>query len=448
MIRKLKRPKVGLEVEVFILDSNGYPTAAADRIIKNCPASDRKYALRKEYAKHILEIGAFPRVRVVNAAHSFIENMEAVLDTAEKLDLKIYPFGTFPGHINSQTRNEPYYILQEIIHGQKFVKAASYVAGFHLHYELPRGVLNRKTHQLRTTTKSKLKRAFINEYNFLVAADPVLSTFMQSSPFIDGQYFVKDTRNLLYRDMKIQVNGKEIQGIYKNMKILGSLPHYLHTTSDLNYIIQKRETKWKKLIENAGLSVDMIPKEKSILDFYWGPLRVNKLGTFEQRGMDMNYVSHIFAIATMIRHTLKGLYKNEIRVQPSDTGNKQAFKLEDDVLLIPSFTKVKDDLQYKATKKGLESSEIHNYCTRFYKLAKKFTDGERAQILKPVRQMLRDRETVSDKIIKHVKKKGYSLKDTLPQDVCAEIAIKFSDRMYKDLEQAKKNVHAVELGEH
>ncbi|HIK01890.1 TPA: hypothetical protein H1008_02140, partial [archaeon] len=242
MRKYLKRPKVGLEVELFTLDNTGNPVPAVDRLIKNCPVQKRQYAIQREYAKHLLEIGAFPTIQVRNLALSFLENLEAVAETAEEMDLLLYPLGTYPGKFTSEVRRDYPYVAKEKVLGEPFKNIAPKVAGFHFHYGLPRGVLNRSTYELRMTKNSQAREAFLSAYNFLIAADPALTTFMQSSPFFEGKLLGKDSRTLLYRDMKSKVNDEIIRGIYREERTFGRIPRYANTAADLNFLVEKRRS--------------------------------------------------------------------------------------------------------------------------------------------------------------------------------------------------------------
>ena len=445
MRKYLKRPKVGLEVELFTLDNTGNPVPAVDRLIKNCPVQKRQYAIQREYAKHLLEIGAFPTIQVRNLALSFLENLEAVAETAEEMDLLLYPLGTYPGKFTSEVRRDYPYVAKEKVLGEPFKNIAPKVAGFHFHYGLPRGVLNRSTYELRMTKNSQAREAFLSAYNFLIAADPALTTFMQSSPFFEGKLLGKDSRTLLYRDMKSKVNDEIIRGIYREERTFGRIPRYANTAADLNFLVEKRRSSWEALMKDAGMSYEKISHRKKPLDLYWGPVRINKLGTLEQRGMDMNEPKYVVGISILLRHILRQINRMDLKVKASDVGAYHPFKLEGDTIHIAPFSKVKNDLQYKSALDGLEDKEILNYCRSFYRLSKKFIEHDRGLVLKSIKNMLKTKRTKSDMVIRAAKRKGYSGDSELPQEVSAEIAIKYSKKFITEIEKTKSDIKNISL---
>lgn len=436
----LKRPKTGLEVEIFILDSDGNPVDEVHKLIKNCRVKDMKYALRTDYQKDIIEIGAFPKVRVENAALSFLNNLEAVIETADKLDLRLYPFGSYPGMYEPERHKKEWYLLQEKMLGPTYKHVVSRVAGVHIHYCLPRGVLNRKTHELRTMSKSNIKQCFLNQFNLAIAADPVLTTLMQSSPFIDGRYIAKDSRSLLYRDMSYKKNGEVIKGLYYRKSLLGGLPSYMETSSDVNYWLKNQNKDWRRLAQNAAIDINSIMRRKSQLDIARGPLKINKLGTLELRGMDMCTPKHIFGTAILIKSAFRRIEEEGLRVKPADRGVHTPFKVEGSTVFVPPFSTVKHELQKESAIKGLESPDILNYCTRFVRFALQNAPERKAPALKFLRRMLQKKQTTSDKIIRKVKRTGYGLNDTLPNQVCAEIAISLSEKFQRDIKETKSNI--------
>ena len=67
---------------------------------------------------------------------------------------------------------------------------------------LCRGEFLTQIHMLKMLTRSKIKDSVVNSYNMLIAADPALTCFMQSSPFYQGEYIGKDSRVIMYRGGK------------------------------------------------------------------------------------------------------------------------------------------------------------------------------------------------------------------------------------------------------
>jgi len=441
MGRPLKRPKVGLEVEMFILDSEGYPRDDVSRLIKKCRVRDIKYAVRKDYQKDIVEVSAFPRRHVENAALGFLENLEAVIERAEKLGLTLYPCGTYPGMYEPERHKKAWYIMQEKAVGPLYKYAVSRVAGFHLHYCLPRGVLNKENGELRAMLRSRIKQNFLNQFNLSIAMDPALTTFLQSSPYVDGRYIAKDSRMLLYRDMHYKKNGTiDVRGVYHRITPLGGLPPFMWTSNDLNYWLRRQHRHWHRLFDKAGLNADRIMKMKSPLDIARGPIKINKLGTFELRGMDMCKPKYLFGVTMLVKNALDRVEREGLRIRTADRATKTPFKIEGGKVFVPPYAAIAEDLQYKSAIKGFESPEILRYCKRFMQFALKDSPARNAPAMNALKHLVKRKKTVSDKILQKVRNKGYSLRETLPNSVCAEIAISLADNFLKNLDETKANV--------
>src|SRR3989344_14974 len=151
--KPLKIHLLGLESEFMILDNKGRVSNSADSILRK--AGD--YA-KKECARNMLE----------------------------KDGCTLHSFATYPGKFMPSMRKYGEYRIKEKIFGDRFSIAGRCV-GFHLHYSLPRGVLRGKNKQIMLFSDSKLSRSMMNGYNILIAMDPVLTTFTQSSPFYEGR---------------------------------------------------------------------------------------------------------------------------------------------------------------------------------------------------------------------------------------------------------------------
>lgn len=95
-------------------------------------------------------------------------------------------------------------------------------------------------------------------------------------------------------------------------------------------------------------------------------------------------------------------------------------------------------LQLKAAYEGLENNDVYDYCKRLVRLAKTVMPKGRHVLVEPFEKMLKEKKTVSDHILDDAKKKGYSKKVTLPNNVAAEIALKHSQQLYKEIVYTRK----------
>jgi len=115
-------------------------------------------------------------------------------------------------------RNDRPYRIKESIFGKNRWKIAGRCVGFHCHYTLPRGIFDAQLRVLKMIIRSKIKDSMVNSYNLLIAADPALTCFMQSSPFYQGKYLGKDSRVIMYRGGECFNNSS---GLYANLEEFG-----------------------------------------------------------------------------------------------------------------------------------------------------------------------------------------------------------------------------------
>ena len=295
---------------------------------------------------------------------------------------------------------------------------------------------------LKLMVRSKIKDSLVNSYNMMIAADPALTTFMQSSPFYQGKYIGKDSRMIMYRGGKYL---KSKDGLYANLQEFGGLPPYRLTALDIMDIITTRYELWKSYIKSLGLNIKVLSLYGSILDTTWNPIKINPNGTLEQRGMDMNHLVNIAGISVALRFVLKKLQEEFYTVIPSEIGIKEPFRIEKDAIYIPPSFYVRRELQSKAAYEGLDSDLIYNYCKRFFNLAKSFIPKDRLMFLNPLQEMLKKRKTVSDDILDYAAKKGFKKSKEIPNRLSAEIALAHSERLSREIHTVRKMIEKMPL---
>ena len=92
-------------------------------------------------------------------------------------------------------------------------------------------------------------------------------------------------------------------------------------------------------------------------------------------------------------------------------------------------------LQYNSAYQGLKNNDIFTYSKAFFNFVKKEVADDYKPLLGPIIKMLETRETMSDKIIKKVKRKGHNKE--IPQEFAQELAIYYADKYSKDLQETK-----------
>ena len=433
----LKKALIGMELEFFTIDNEGRMINAADRLISEVKKKYPKIDIGKECGKSMVEITSFPNEQISDTMLHLLENMESILLVAEKEEISVYTLGTYPGSFVPEMRRDKPYVIKENIFGKKRFLIAGRCVGFHCHYTLPWGVFDNKQKILKRLHRSKNQQTMVGSYNLLIAMDPALTTFMQSSPFYQGRFIGKDSRVIVYR------GGEDFdypQGLYANYRPFGALQPYKQTNTDMLDIIFRKYEEWKNLIQKLDVNLRVFSKHGSILDTAWNPVKVNAVGTLEQRGMDSNHPMYLTAAATVIKYILKFVQEENIHVMPSDIGNVEPFKVEGDKLYIPPHTHVRKVLQRNAAYEGLDNDEVYNYCKSMLRLAADVIPKDRAHLLDPFKKCIDERKTVSDEILEFAKKKGADIKETLPKSIAQEIAIEHASRIYKEIILTKKTL--------
>jgi hypothetical protein len=305
---------------------------------------------------------------------------------------------------------------------------------------LPRGVFDKKKKFLKPLIDSKINKSLIDSYNLAIAMDPALITLFQSSPLLNGQYIAKDCRILIQRTGR----ALPFKGIYYKQPKLGGLPIYKETLTDLVYTIKKRHELVKKLFEKHNLDPSLVSNYGKILDFSWHSVRINKIGTIEQRTMDMNHPKYVIAGTILLKYIYWKVQRDFLQVVPSDIGIEEPFKQEGNVLYIPPHTHVRKKLQFLSVYEGFENKEIKNYTRRLFRFGKKCTPKKFYKAIKPFENMIRRNKSVSDVLMDKYKKRGYSKEDKIPNEVCAKVARGSCRQLYKEIEKAKKTVEELE----
>ncbi len=440
--RPLKIAKTGLETEMHVIDDEGNISYKGFYLSKKVKEVYPKADVIKECGMNMIEIRCYPDMNTYNPALELIKSIERVIKTAKSEGLRLYPFGTYPGKTQSRFTPDPSgkYKIQEKIFGKENFSLATKAAGFHHHYALPKGVFDYEKKELKLLIDSKLKRSLLNCYNFEISIDPVLTLLTQSSPFFEGKMLAKDSRMLIYR------GGKKLKylGLYSKYQQIGALPPYKQTGTDLIRSLKKRQQRWKKLIKKADENVDIDKLYPHKLDISWNPIKINKHGTLEERGMDMNYISIILGVSALIKFCLKKVQRDFVEVIPSDIGIDNPFKIRKGVMFIPPHTYIREELQKASAYKGFKDDALYEYTKKFCRFAKSLTPKFYYPLLKNIENMIENRRSVSDDIIQFAKnKKLINSKGEVSNKNARVIALHFSKKFEQDLMETKKIVRNI-----
>jgi len=434
--KKKNNALVGLEIELFTLDTAGKVASSADKILMN--TLNDPY-LKQECSTNMLEVVSSPNEMVPDSLSHLLSELDVILDAADKNNLLLLPLGCYPGSFEPTMRKNRKYAIQESIFGKEKFKIAGRCAGFHTHYTLPHGIFDEQLRMLKLIAHAKIKDNLVNSYNLAIAMDPCLTTFMQSSPYYQGVHIGKDSRMIMYRG---GADLKSPDGMYADLHEFGGLPHYKQTTLDIMEAVSGRFEQWKSLLLSAGINLKVLALYQSVLSLNWSPVKVNPHGTLEQRGMDMNHLEYVAATSVLLKFMFKKFQEEHFIVKPSEIGIKEPFKLENNTIYIPPYNYVKSVLEPASAYEGLESSEIHMYCKRLVMLAENFTPRDKRILLRPLKKMVRERKTVSDMILKYVRKKGYSTTEPLPNHISKEIALDHAEKFRTSVDKMKRLVES------
>src|SRR5687767_13276016 len=139
MLLKRTQPKFqfGTELELFTLDKKGYMVNDAPKLINTIKKNFVGIIIQKEVGKNMVEINSDPDTEVSNALENIIEQLELMLYAAEKENLVLYPYGTYPGSFTPELNKDKKYKIKEKILGKNRSLHAARCIGLHCHYTLP-----------------------------------------------------------------------------------------------------------------------------------------------------------------------------------------------------------------------------------------------------------------------------------------------------------------------
>jgi len=438
--RPLKRSKTGIEAEFHLIDEKGRISNTAKDIISAVQRKHKDVHITKEIGQNMIEFGCYPDVHEYNPTMHLIDSIKKAHAICRKKDVMIYPYATYPGRFEPKFSEGEGYDIKKKIFGYPRIKDACRAVGFHHHYTLPKGVFDSKDKVLKLMRRSKLERSMVASYNVEIAADPALTLFAQSSPFYQGKMLAKDSRIVIYRGGR---KLKYMDGLYAKLQQIGALPPYKQTVTDLLSSMTRRIKRWKDEIKRVDPTIIFEELYPYSLDIGWHPVKINKHGTLEQRGMDINMMSNTVAITVLLKFCLKKLQREFIEVVPADFAIDEPFKLENGILYIPPHTHVRNNLQLWSAYLGYNHDEMHKYAKSFFKFAKSNTPSSYNEILKPLQDMIDNKQSASDAILKHARKKGYLDKKGITDDDAAEMALHYAEEFPKDLEKTHKALEKV-----
>lgn len=337
--------KLGLEVEFNLTDISGIVVNEADLILGDHDASSH---IKSELAHSMVEIICAPATDIVTLRNNIDCSFSRLLSVAKKYGIKLLPAMPFVDSHHSK-RISDRYEKKEVILGDKRRQYEYGICGTHIHIDILSDP--------------------VYHYNIMTALDP-LYVLMSSTPFINRQHKYIDSRVKIYRDY-----------VFKEYPLHGCLQDYVKNGLEIDKRVEKTYKNWISLCHSNGLSGDGFSR----YNCSWGPVRITEK-TFETRSADSNILSNVIAFSALYAGIMRQLNKR--------------------ILKLPNMKRVRK-LAEMGCIKGLKDNDVHDYIQKWMDIAKNGLASEEYPFLEPFQAMLKDRKTLSDRILEKLQCEGY-----------------------------------------
>ncbi|MFT4326492.1 MAG: glutamate-cysteine ligase family protein, partial [Candidatus Woesearchaeota archaeon] len=239
----MKHTKIGLELELFLINKDGNISNDADTILKD--DSIKEFTV-PECTHSLIEVHTKPCETIPEISQNLYENLRKIAEVSRKQGLSLLPSTTIGTQIPKE-RNNPRYATKERILGKTKRELEYHIAGLHIHIDK-----HKDTKQ---------------QYALFHALDPsFVST--SSSPFIRGVNTLHNHRANTYRNI-----------VFEAHPMFGSLYKPGDTNPESYYT--KVFELWKQLCIEKDCSFEGFSPKNT----YWGPIRFSE-HTIESRGSD------------------------------------------------------------------------------------------------------------------------------------------------------------------
>ena len=291
-----------------------------------------------EFVKGLVEINTSPAGTLAELEHEYLENLRLALCAARSLGIRLYPLGTYPLPMQPAMRDEPDYLVQvRTVGPERFVHAGR-CAGTHLHLELAEGTVDPSA-GIAASASEGARAEVLNLHNLATALDPALISLTRSCPFYEGEATGLASRIVRYR-------GSEDfgwDGVYRDLPLVGALLPYAADTEQLVRQQFDRYRAWLEAMDEAGVEHRLfLEAGGDLLRPAWNPVRLNRQGTVELRGMDSNYPEVTLAAAALVVGAATRLRRDGLTVVPDD--GVRAFEVDGEKLRVPGFGYLGDRL--------------------------------------------------------------------------------------------------------
>jgi hypothetical protein len=209
---------------------------------------------------------------------------------------------------------------------------------------------------ISATASAAAREEVSNTYNLATALDPALVALTRSCPFFEGRKTGLAVRTVHYRGSAIF----GWDGVYKDLPQVGALLPYAEDAEHLIRQQFERYKAWLSAMDRAGVKRRYFAEAGGdLLRPAWNPVRLNRQGTLELRGMDSNYPEVTLTAAAMILGAAERVRRDGLQVLPDE--RVSAFEVEGDVLRVPGFGRLGGDLLYAAVTGGATDESVAAY---------------------------------------------------------------------------------------
>ena len=352
--------RAGLEQEFFLVENSGHPSERADEFLERCreateAESGGPACFAPEFVLGLVEVNTPPVDTIYDLEREYAQNLRLALRTARSLGLRLYPLGTYPLPLEPVVRDGLDYRVQvNTVGPERFVDAGR-CAGTHLHVELPAGSVDEGA-GISATASAAAREEVSNTYNLATALDPALVALTRSCPFFEGKKTGLAVRTVHYRGSAIF----GWNGVYKDLPQVGALQPYAEDAEHLIHQQFERYKSWLSAMDRAGVERRYFAEAGGdLLRPAWNPVRLNRHGTLELRGMDSNYPGVTLTAVAMILGAAERVRRDCLQVLPDE--EVSAFEVTGGVLRVPAFGRLDGNLLHAAVTGGASDASVTAY---------------------------------------------------------------------------------------
>ena len=194
--------------------------------------------------------------------------------------------------------------------------------------------------------------------------DPALVALTRSCPFYEELAPGLAVRTAFYRGSSLF--GWE--GLYTDLPEVGGLRPYAKSIEELVKRQLSSYGAWLAAMDRAGVKKRFFFETGgNVLKASWNPVRINRHGTVELRGIDSNYPETILAVADLVQTVADRMRNEGLTVESHE--ETRVMEARGACLLVPEFGYLGRGLSYAAATGGLEVPEVSAYLDSIFEVA-------------------------------------------------------------------------------